>query len=68
MDKNKINKMSFTELVEYVGDKSMQMPFLKYDVYREKNKWTICIGNIRIGDTDNPEQLLRNWLKEEQEK
>lgn len=62
---SRVCEMDFFHLVEYVGDKTMQMPFLKYDIYRDKNKWTVCIGNIRIGDTDNPEELLREWIKKQ---
>jgi len=60
----RVGEMDFMKMVEYAGDTFGTMPFIKYDIYRETNKWTICMGNIRIGDTDNPKGLLYNWIKE----
>jgi hypothetical protein len=40
---------------------------VRYDPFREKNNFTVIVGNQRIGDTDDPRELLRSLLESESE-
>ncbi len=42
--------------------------YIRYDPFRDKDNFTVCIGNKRIGDTDNPRELLKSFLKERENK
>ena len=35
---------------------------VRFDPEREQNNFSIVIGGIRLGDTDDPEELLRTYM------
>ena len=37
---------------------------LRYDPYRQKNHFTIVIGDRRLRDTDDPISELEAWMEE----
>jgi hypothetical protein len=48
-------------LMSLIGEQGHQT-WVKYDNYRDKNNYTIIIDGERIGDTDDPYTLLKDYI------
>ena len=46
------------DVAEAIYAKSGKVVFIKWDGYRDRYKWTICIDNARLCDTDCPYERL----------
>lgn len=42
------------ELMEIFGNTLHVNVFAKYDVHRREKKWTVIVGDKRLGDFDDP--------------
>jgi hypothetical protein len=49
------------ELMQVLGESGHHV-MVRYDPLRETNNFTVVIDNLRIGDTDNPKELLENYM------
>lgn len=61
MVRAEVVKYSIDKLMFILGQKGMGV-HVRYDPFREKDNFTVIVGNDRIGDTDNPRELLMDLL------
>lgn len=52
---------SIDRLMFILGQRGLSV-HVRYDPFREINNYTVIIGNKRIGDTDNPRELLKSYV------
>lgn len=57
---------SIDRLMFIIGQKGLDVS-VRYDPLREQNNFTVCVGNSRLGDTDDPRGLLKMYLGERSE-
>ena len=63
LDSLRETSKALLDAMESIGNKSGGIS-LRYDPWREKNKWTIISGSARVCDTDDPIAVIVTALRE----
>ena len=59
-------KYNLLNLMWMIGQRGFSV-MVRFDPLRNENNFTVTIGNNRIGDTDDPTALLKQFVESEEE-